>query len=168
MSGQSFEFKAFDKVHDVGQKIFKDSKDGKDGKDNADKALSERVSKRDIAKEVVIEHLPNTGLEAQTASSAAQLELYRKVHVDKYNPDKIYYEKYPSEKYTEGPFTPFSFGGAAEARIASLELAVAQLMHFIPQHLRPDLSESALKQEPETQAQEPSPKQSNEEYGKKK
>ena len=36
---------------------------------------------------------------------------------------------------------------AVAQRLASLEAAVAQLMHFIPQNLRPDLSQGALKQE---------------------
>jgi len=41
-------------------------------------------------------------------------------------------------------------GGPVEQRIAALEAAVAQLLHFIPENLRPDLSQGALKQEPDT------------------
>jgi hypothetical protein len=40
-------------------------------------------------------------------------------------------------------------GGPVEQRLAALEAAVSQLMHFIPENLRPDLSQGALKQEPE-------------------
>ena len=34
-------------------------------------------------------------------------------------------------------------------RIAALEATVAQLVHFIPAELRPDLTQGALKQEPD-------------------
>jgi hypothetical protein len=41
-------------------------------------------------------------------------------------------------------------------RLAALEATVAQLVHFIPAELRPDLSQGALKQEPDA-ASEPTP-----------
>jgi hypothetical protein len=41
-------------------------------------------------------------------------------------------------------------GGPVEQRLAALEAAVTQLLHFIPENLRPDLSQGALKQEPDT------------------
>jgi hypothetical protein len=40
-------------------------------------------------------------------------------------------------------------GGPVEQRLAALEAAVTQLLHFIPENLRPDLSRGALKQEPD-------------------
>jgi hypothetical protein len=40
-------------------------------------------------------------------------------------------------------------GGPVEQRLAALEAAVTQLLHFIPENLRPDLSQGALKQEPD-------------------
>jgi len=40
-------------------------------------------------------------------------------------------------------------GGPVEQRLAALEAAVTQLLHFIPEELRPDLSQGALKQEPD-------------------
>jgi len=38
-------------------------------------------------------------------------------------------------------------------RVAALEATVAQLMHFIPENLRPDLTQGALRQEPDAPAQ---------------
>lgn len=53
-------------------------------------------------------------------------------------------------KYLEtppiGPVGP----GPVEDRLSALEATVAQLMHFIPENLRPDLSKGALRQEPDT------------------
>lgn len=50
-------------------------------------------------------------------------------------------------------------GDPVEQRLAVLESAFAQLMHFIPQELRPDLSTGALAQEKRTQgAKSPSDK----------
>ena len=40
-----------------------------------------------------------------------------------------------------------------EQRLAALEAAVTQLLHFIPENLRPDLSQGALKQEPDAAKQ---------------
>jgi hypothetical protein len=36
-----------------------------------------------------------------------------------------------------------------EQRLAALEAAVTKLLHFIPENLRPDLTQGALKQEPD-------------------
>ena len=44
-------------------------------------------------------------------------------------------------------------GDPLSQRIASLEAVVTQLMHFIPENLRPDLSQGALKQEPDVAKQ---------------
>jgi hypothetical protein len=44
-------------------------------------------------------------------------------------------------------------GGPVEQRLASLEAAVTQLLHFIPENLRPDLTQGALKQEPDVAKQ---------------
>jgi hypothetical protein len=44
-------------------------------------------------------------------------------------------------------------GGPVEQRVAALEAVVTQLLHFIPEHLRPDLSQGALKQEPDAAKQ---------------
>jgi hypothetical protein len=40
-------------------------------------------------------------------------------------------------------------GGPVEQRVAALEAAVTKLLHFIPENLRPDLTQGALKQEPD-------------------
>jgi len=68
--------------------------------------------------------------------------------------EKIEYERYPV-----GPIDP---GGPVESgsvgeRLSALEAAVTQLLHFIPADLRPDLTQGALKQEPDT-AKEAAPK----------
>jgi hypothetical protein len=47
-------------------------------------------------------------------------------------------------KLYEGPIDP---GGPVEQRLQALEAAVSQSAHFIPQALRPDLSQGSLKQE---------------------
>lgn len=44
-------------------------------------------------------------------------------------------------------------GGPVEQRLAALEAAVTQLLHFIPENLRPDLTQGALKQEPDAAKQ---------------
>jgi hypothetical protein len=50
----------------------------------------------------------------------------------------------------EGPLGTGQGGGDPYAqRIAALEAVVTQLLHFIPAELRPDLSQGALKQEPD-------------------
>ena len=48
-------------------------------------------------------------------------------------------------------------GDPVEQRLAALEAAVAQLVHFIPADLRPDLSTGALAQEPKAQSGKAAP-----------
>ena len=55
-----------------------------------------------------------------------------------------------------------------EQRLAAVESALAQLTHFIPENLRPDLSKGALKQEPQAgTGTEPSAPAKEPEKGKK-
>jgi len=54
------------------------------------------------------------------------------------------FDKYYEQKVYEGPIDS---GGPIEQRLQALEAAVSQSAHFIPQALRPDLSQGALKQE---------------------
>ena len=57
---------------------------------------------------------------------------------------------------------------ATEQRLAAMESALAQLTHFIPENLRPDLSKGALKQEPQAgTGTEPSASAKEPEKGKK-
>ena len=61
---------------------------------------------------------------------------------------KIEFKEFKNEKlefeYLPGSTDP---GGPVEQRLAALEAAVTQLLHFIPENLRPDLTQGALKQE---------------------
>ena len=47
------------------------------------------------------------------------------------------------------PQNPSGTGGSLEQRLSNLESSIAQLSHFINPGLRPDLSGSALRQEPD-------------------
>jgi hypothetical protein len=60
-------------------------------------------------------------------------------------------EKLPNDTklFSDGPYNPGQGGDPYAQRLAALEATVAQLVHFIPAELRPDLSQGALKQEPE-------------------
>ncbi len=60
-------------------------------------------------------------------------------------------EKLPFEtkQFSDGPYNPVQGGDPYAQRLAVLEATVAQLVHFIPAELRPDLSQGALKQEPD-------------------
>ncbi len=75
-------------------------------------------------------------------------------YFDKFHRDKLYkVEKYEIPEL----WTPFTVGDipdpyALAARVAALEGTVGQLMHFIPQESRPDLSTGALKNEAADQA----------------
>jgi hypothetical protein len=133
-----------------------------------------------LSKEAVKEHLLEKLPEAQqtvhpdpeaaaamayktVASEAATLKIVdHKVHKDKSEIFEKFHkhEKFEIkeiEKFSEGPIGPI---GPVEDRLAALEASMAQLMHFIPENLRPDLSQGALKQETdvaEPQAEETAP-----------
>ena len=57
------------------------------------------------------------------------------------------------------PVQPVGDPGLAQ-RVAALESAVAQLIHFIPENLRPDLTQGALRQEPDVSPTAPKPEAS--------
>lgn len=66
------------------------------------------------------------------------------------------FSEIPDPKFSEGdPFTPPQipnlpgFGGSMEQRLANLEAAFGQLMHFISPELRPNLGMGALNREPD-------------------
>jgi hypothetical protein len=130
-------------------------------------------------KESLFEKIPKTeGHEVYPQaqlSAAAPASVVHKVHIDKFSslekPPKegkteikehkeffkeFKYEKFEKLEYEHllgyGPgFGPP--GGPVEQRVAALEAAVTQLLHFIPENLRPDLSQGALKQEPDVAKQ---------------
>jgi hypothetical protein len=64
------------------------------------------------------------------------------------------FKEFKNEKnefdYVAGP-GPIGPGDPVEQRLAALEAAVRQLLHFIPENLRPNLSQGALKQEPDAE-----------------
>lgn len=135
--------------------------------------------KEHLPKETSLEKLPETkgaeteaGTPAAAASEEAMAASPQKVVekvIEKGHKEKEKFEK--SEKlekfeikefdkvihdvkYLEGPpFGPVG-PGPLESRLSALEAAVSQLMHFIPENLRPDLSKGALRQEPDAEKKE--------------
>ena len=63
-----------------------------------------------------------------------------KIEIKEFKHEKAEYEGIPGGTYPGGP---------VEQRLTALESAVSQLLHFIPENLRPDLTQGALKQEPD-------------------
>jgi hypothetical protein len=155
-----------------------------ESKDHADKVKLEKevrdhkgVIKEHLPKETSLEKLPETktaesetGAPAATAPEAMAdaLKIVDKV-IEKIQKEKDKFEK--SEKvekfeikefdkvihdvkYFEvppiGPVGP----GPVEERLSALEAAVSQLVHFIPENLRPDLSKGALRQEADAEKKE--------------
>src|SRR6185436_10307225 len=87
-------------------------------------------------------------------------EIFEKAHQKDLLPDKLVIENDPKgivenpggqfpgvDPATRGPI--FKASGTAEDRLSELEAAVTKLTHFIGVDLRPDLSEGALKGEPD-------------------
>jgi hypothetical protein len=70
---------------------------------------------------------------------------FEKFEIKEYKREKLEYE------YVAGP-AHVGPGDPVEQRLASLEATMAQLLHFIPESLRPDLSQGALKQEADVKA----------------
>jgi len=118
---------------------------------------------------------PATAPEAAAASAHKSLEKFiEKPITDKVQKEKDKFEK--SEKFEKfevkefdkviydvkylevpviGPVGPGPVEGQAlEERLSALESAVSQLVHFIPENLRPDLSKGALHQEPDAEKKE--------------
>lgn len=97
-----------------------------------------------------------------TAKTIEHKQVFEKYLVKEYKVEKVEQKEYKAEikeyakeailegkqlvdttGYGQGLGDPYS------QRLAALESAVAQLSHFIPAELRPDLSQGALKQEPD-------------------
>jgi hypothetical protein len=95
-----------------------------------------------------------------------KVEIFEKHHHKDFLPEKRVFENDPKgivenppgefpgfDPATRGPL--FKATGTAEERLAELEEAVTKLTHFIGVDLRPDLSEGALKGEPDTGGTKP-------------
>jgi hypothetical protein len=82
-----------------------------------------------------------------------KIEIKEKIEVKEFKHEKFEHkDKFEKEKFEfEGwggglwPGDP----GPVEQRLTALEATMAQLLHFIPKELRPDLSQGALRQEPD-------------------
>ncbi|HXY78838.1 MAG TPA: hypothetical protein VEH47_08490 [Candidatus Acidoferrales bacterium] len=100
-------------------------------------------------------------LEKYSAVEKFQKEI--KAEIKEFKHEKIEIkEKFEIKEFKHEKFEKFEYegvvgfgppGGPVEQRVAALEAAVAQLLHFIPENLRPDLSQGALKQEPDAAKQ---------------
>ena len=86
---------------------------------------------------------------------------FEKHEIKEFKIEKIEHEKYIFEGGGKGIYeVPVNIGQGGDPlsqRVANLEAAMSQLMHFIPENLRPDLSQGALKQEADLQKQEAKP-----------
>jgi hypothetical protein len=149
----------------------KETKEHKDVKDKDKDKEKEHKEFKEIRKEEVLEypqtHYPvaDPGPELAAAQPAMQFgktvetkqiaEKY--IHKDYIKEHKLeikeYFEKwhYEGKVVYEGPGETVPGGDPYTQRIAALESAVTQLLHFIPAELRPDLSQGALKQEPDAE-----------------
>jgi hypothetical protein len=118
---------------------------------------------------------PHDAVTAQAqAEAASPAKLPEKFYLEKIHPEKTKIEKFEKHEIHEklpiletkqlrdtivaGP-VHVGPGVPVEDRLTALEAAYAQLAHFIPQDLRPDLSKGALKQEPADDKPAPAPEE---------
>jgi hypothetical protein len=134
----------------------KEQKEHKDIKDQIKEHKHELPEKthKDLEKASAETAPPQTVASLSQPANLAQATFVPK-HVDKlFKFEKFEkfekhekFEKNEKHEFPEFPIGSFDPGGPVEQRLAALESAMAQLMHFIPESLRPDLSSGALKQE---------------------
>jgi hypothetical protein len=160
------------------QKDIPDSKHGKESKDNKDtrkegkEHFPDKSVKKEIGHEIPIT-LPDSFAMSAAAGGSPRPEKVAS-HEKPFLPEKpltdtkfqkefkieikeIKFEKeHFKDKHEKLEFEGYHFGpqfpvgpGPVEQRIAALEGTMAQLLHFIPKELRPDLSQGALRQEPD-------------------
>jgi hypothetical protein len=87
----------------------------------------------------------------------AKLQKEIKLEIKEHKSEKFEIKEYKFEKFElkeikweyEGIGVINDPGGPVEQRLAALEATVTKLLHFIPENLRPDLTQGALKQEPD-------------------
>ena|ERR1700761_1814417 len=138
-------------------------KDGKEGLPKEHKEYAKELFVGENLHTVFQSAVAQPNLSAQPAQAFGLTSSFSpKVYVKDF-PDKVakfeYDKPYIYEKlqkiekiehfeYVAGP-AHVGPGDPIEQRLAAIESALAQLVHFIPQELRPDLSKGALKQEPD-------------------
>jgi hypothetical protein len=153
----------------------KDKLEKEKEKEHKDKEKEHKVEKEDLLEKIPKTEGHEVYPQAQPAA-AAPATVVHKALIDKFTnfeksskdkpekieiKEKIEFKEYKHEKFEKleydhligyGPgYGPP--GGPVEQRLAALEAAVTQLLHFIPENLRPDLSQGALKQEPDAAKQ---------------
>ena len=143
----------------------------KESKEKHEKDFKEKEAFKEIHKEIAkvefveypqVQHAPEAVVTEQATDALTKNpekylfhekpvaeKFYHKIEFDKH----YVIDKQPTWEYTAGPVA-VAPGVPVEQRLAALEAAMAQLMHFIPQELRPDLSKGALKQEPAEKPEE--------------
>jgi len=173
---------AYDKEFKREYKEIKD-KDKEKEKEKEHKEYKEHIKEKEIHKEELLEVQqtqypgvgPGPGPEAAQASASITKLVEHKQYVEKAIFKEYKHEikehKYEGKEFKEKDFyegkqlvenTGYPGQGVDPyaQRIAALEATVAQLVHFIPAELRPDLSQGALKQEPDAPKQDaPAPKE---------
>jgi hypothetical protein len=172
--------------HEKEQKEQKEAKEHKEQKDKSEKHEKQEKEKHEKElkdrKEIVKEHKeggkeieihPSSqetvpGAPAAAGPDATIAKVFEK-HLEKtllkHEKHEIFekFEKFEKHEKSEfelpGGFPVLPGDPLMEQRVVALESAMAQLMHFIPENLRPDLSQGALKQEPAAAAppDEPAP-----------
>jgi hypothetical protein len=169
------EYKETKETKDIKDKDKDKDKDKEKEKEHKEKEIFKEIHKEELL-EYPQTHYPavGPGPEAtQTAVDANKIvetkQISEKLSFKEFKVEKYEIKEYKHEikehKYeikeiekipiegkvlTDGPYNPGQGGDPYAQRLAALEATVAQLVHFIPAELRPDLSQGALKQEPET------------------
>jgi hypothetical protein len=121
------------------KEVFKDTKDTKDTKDRTKEKEKEFKERKELKDKELKELKEKERKELKEKEFKEFKEFKEK--------DKDIFEGKTTDKVIEGRPTGFETQvGAAgpEERLAALEQTVQQLVHFIGQELRPDLSQSAL------------------------
>jgi hypothetical protein len=155
--------------HEKNEAVEKAGKDASDGKHH----LHDKVSHKDtevqpfpveataaataqgvqkqVNPEKLTDKVPHEGIKFHK-DSKVEIKEY-KAEIKEFKHEKIEFKEHKNEK-VEFEYLP---GGspvgdpylALTQRLAALESAMTQLLHFIPAELRPDLTKGALKQEPD-------------------
>jgi hypothetical protein len=104
-----------------------------------------------LPEKFVVEKLPQaeTKIHKEIKSEIKEFK-HEKFEIKEQKHEKFEIKEFKLEKFEhEGLSGINEPGGPVEQRLAALEAAMTQLMHFIPENLRPDLTQGALKQEPD-------------------
>ena len=125
-----------DKDKDKDGKDNKDQKDHKDGKNET----KEKQEKEKHEKEIK-DHKDHKEVAKEKEPKEKELKDHKELEQVKQKEEELT-NKYFAEYTTVAPVDP-----AMAQRLAALEATVAQLLHFIPSALRPDLAAGALAQE---------------------